>query len=368
MSFHEQIARLDFDALARRIDDTSSAQVERALASPRPGPEEVTALVSPAARGWLDELRARAAAVTTQRFGRVIHLYAPLYLSSHCTNRCAYCGFSADADIVRSALSLERAVENARVLHDQGFRHVLLVTGEDPARYGVERIEEVVRAIGDLFASISIEVFPMSHAEYARLASAGVDGLTLYQETYDPGVYAEVHRGGPKRGYRRRIEAIEHGGRAAFRTLGIGALLGLAPARPEAVALAMHAQHLSRRYWRSRIAVSFPRLVDAGRGFEIRHEVTDTDLVQMMCALRLALPDAEMVVSTREPAALRDELVGLAVTRMSAGSRTSPDGYLADGAGEQFGVVDDRSPAEVARMLVSRGYDPVYKDLDRTLR
>lgn len=368
MAFLEEISRVDFPALAQRIQAFTDRDVERALARPRPGPREVAALVSPAARSRMEQIERRASAVTVQRFGRVVNLYVPLYLSNRCTNRCVYCGFRHDARIVRTDLPVDRAVDNARVLRDQGFAHVLLVTGEDPAHYGVQRIEEVVRAIADLFHSISIEVFPMTSTEYERLEAAGVDGLALYQETYDPAVYESVHLAGRKRDYARRLRAPEEGGEADFRTLGIGSLLGLADWRTEAVALAMHAAYLSRRFWRTRIAVSFPRLVPASRDFAIPHPVSDEDLVQMMCALRLALPDAEMVVSTREPADLRDRMVGLAVTRMSAGSRTSPDGYLTEQAGEQFSVVDDRTPAQVARMLVSRGYDPVFKDFDQSLR
>jgi len=366
--FSDQIAPLRFEALAERIADATPAQVEIALSRERPGPGDLAALVSPAAVPSLQIIKERAGAITTQRFGRVVNLYAPLYLSNRCTNHCAYCGFTSGSDIERSDLSVEEAVENASILVEEGFRHVLLVTGEDPGRYGVDDIEKVVTAIGGMFHSISIEVFPMTADDYARLERAGVDGLTLYQETYDPGCYASMHPAGPKRDFAGRLEAVERGGGAGFRTLGIGALLGLAPWRCEAVAIAAHALHLSRRFWRSRIAVSFPRIVPAGRGFDPPCPVMDDEFVHMMAALRLVLPDAEFVVSTREPAALRDRLVGLAVTRMSAGSKTAPGAYVTRGAGEQFCVVDDRTPAEVADMLVRQGYDPVWKDFDRTLR
>ncbi len=368
MPFSEQMAPLRFEAIAERIAATTPEQVVGALSRERPGPGDLAALVSPAARPSMEILKGRAAAVTTQRFGRVVSLYAPLYLSNRCTNHCTYCGFASGSGIERRDLSVEEAVENAATLADEGFRHVLLVTGEDPGRYGVGDIERVVTAISGMFHSISIEVFPMTAAGYSRLERAGVDGLTLYQETYDPDRYATMHPAGPKRDFTRRLEAVEHGGEAGFRTLGIGALLGLAPWRCEAVAVAAHALSLSRRFWRSRIAVSFPRIVPAGRGFDPPCPVTDDDLVHMMAALRLVLPDAEFVVSTREPAALRDRLVGLAVTRMSAGSRTAPGAYVTSGAGEQFCVKDDRTPAEVAQMLVRQGYDPVWKDFDRSLR
>jgi 2-iminoacetate synthase len=216
------------------------------------------------------------------------------------------------------------------------------------------------------FDSISIETGQYPEEGYRRLVQAGIDGLTIYQETYVPEVYRSVHLRGPKHAYARRLAFMDAGGRAGFRTLGIGALLGLAPWPVEAYFLALHGWALSRVHWRSRIAVSFPRIRPAAGGYQPAHPVTDADLVQMICALRLFLPDAELVLSTREPAALRDHLVALGITRMSAGSRTSPGGYQEEEpGGEQFAVHDQRSPAEVARMLAARGLEPVWKDFDR---
>ncbi len=364
----DQLAGLDFEALQARIQQVSPREVQRTLGRERLRPRDVALLVSPAAAEQLDQLCARAAAITEQRFGRVMQLYAPLYLSSECTNRCAYCGFACDTDIPRRSLSVEEAVDNARVLHAEGFRQLLLVTGEAPRSYGVDRIEEVVRALEPLFDSISIEIFPMDTGDYSRLAAAGVDGLVLYQETYHRGFYQRVHLGGRKTDYGWRLDGPHRGGLAGYRSLGLGVLLGLAPWRTDVLALALHAAWLQRRHWRSRVAVSFPRLVHSERGFTASHTVSDSELIQAMVALRLVLPDAEIVLSTREPATLRDRLVGCCVTRMSAGSRTSPGGYLSDDPGEQFQAQDTRPPAEVARMLTKRGIDPVWKDMDRSFR
>ena len=268
----------------------------------------------------------------------------------------------------RTSLTPDEALANARVLWDEGSRQLLLVTGEAPRRYGVGEMERAVRTVSPLFDSISIEVFPMSTGDYRRLSGAGVDGLVLYQETYDPQRYTQVHLAGRKTDYRWRLEGLDRGGQAGFRSLGLGVLLGLAPWRPDAVAVALHAAWLQRRHWRSRIAISFPRMVWSQRGFEATHAVSDSDLVQAMAALRIVLPDAEIVLSTREPADLRDRLLGSMVTRMSAGSRTSPGGYLTEGLGEQFSAQDTRPPDEIARVLRSRGLDPVWKDLDKGFR
>ncbi len=367
-SFAEIIAGVDFAQLEERILAVRPEAVDRVLRQPRARPEDALVLFSPAAAQRLDALVQRAAAITEQRFGRAMQLYAPLYLSSACTNRCVYCGFSHDVVMERRSLNLDEAVANARVLHDQGFRQILLVTGEAPRHYGVDHIEQVARAISPMFDSISIEVFPMEQADYGRMGAAGVDGLVLYQETYDPGIYAEVHPAGRKADYRWRLDGPDRGGRAGFRSLGLGILLGLAPWRPDAALLVQHAAWLQRRHWRSRIAISFPRMVNSERGYAAAHTVGDRDFIQAMAAVRIMLPDAELVLSTREPAELRDRLIGSFITRMSAGSQTSPGGYIEEGLGEQFEAQDGRSPGEIARVLAERGMDAVWKDLDKGFR
>lgn len=357
---------LDAAAVQALVAGATPADVDRALRADPLQPRDVAALLSPAARPRLEVLARRSAALTRRRFGRVMQLYAPLYLTSACVNRCTYCGFSQELAIPRRTLSLDEVAAEAEAVRAQGFRHLLLVAGEAPRVVDVGYLEAVAARLSRRFDSLSIETGPFPLEGYRRLALAGVDGLTIYQETYLPDVYRQVHVKGPKHSYRRRLAFIEAGGRAGFRTLGIGALLGLAPWAIEAYCLALHGRALARAFWRSRIAVSFPRIRPAAGGYAPAHPVSDADLVQMICALRLALPDAELVLSTREPAALRDRLVSLGITRMSAGSRTSPGGYQAAAPGaEQFAVDDDRAPADVARMLLARGLEPVWKDFDR---
>lgn len=357
---------LDPGALEAALRACGPADVERALRREALDARDVAALLSPSARPRLEELAQRSARLTRRRFGRVMQLYAPLYLSSECVNRCTYCGFSQELPVPRRTLSLGEVEAEAEAIRALGFRHLLLVAGEAPRAVDVRYLEEVASRLSRRFDSLSIETGPFPEEGYRRLVRAGVDGLTLYQETYAPDVYRRVHLAGPKHSYRRRLAFVEAGGRAGFRTLGLGALLGLAPWQLEAYALALHARALARTFWRARIAVSFPRIRPAAGGYVPAHPVADAELVQMICALRLALPDAELVLSTREPAALRDHLVGLGITRMSAGSRTSPGGYREEAPGtEQFAVSDDRAPDEVARMLAGRGLEPVWKDFDR---
>ncbi len=364
MNFAAVVDQIDFARLRERLRASTTDQVRALLRQETIRDDDLPFLFSPAAGELIEEIARRAAHITVHRFGRVVNLYAPLYLSNACVNDCVYCGFAAHNRIKRATLTVDEAVAEAQALHDEGFRHILLVTGEAPRVFSVDDLITVVRRLTGRFASIAIEVFPMSLDEYRRLEQAGVDGLTLYQETYDRTVYAHCHRG-PKADFDGRLNAIESGGQAGFRSLGIGTLLGLKDWREEATLLAWHGRYLARRFWRSRVAFSFPRLRPATGGFSPPHPVADADLAQMLIGLRLALPDAEIVISTREPAALRDSLVPLGVTRMSAGSRTNPGGYRdPEGAGKQFDVHDARSPAEVARAIALAGREPVWKDFD----
>ena len=378
-SFATELAELHLQQLSEAIAQASSADVERALRlattkAPVLQDRDLVALISPAAIPYLETVAQCASRLTRRRFGRTMQLYAPIYLSNECVNRCTYCGFSQELAIRRATLDIHEVLAEGEALRTRGFRHLLLVSGEVPRLTNAAYVEKVVRALAPRFDSLSIETGTFDAADYARLARAGVDGLTLYQETYSPVVYRRVHLAGPKCRYATRIAALEDAGDAGFRTLGIGALLGLAPFRLEALLLALHGRYLSRRFWRSKIAISFPRIRATVGGFAAPHPVSDRDLVQMICTLRLALPDADLVLSTREPPALRDAMLTLGITRMSAGSQTNPGGYCQETSteeesrtGKQFQVEDLRSAHEVAAQIAARGLDPVWKDFDRAL-
>jgi 2-iminoacetate synthase len=307
----------------------------------------------------------KAHLLTQQRFGRTIGLFAPLYLSNVCTNACVYCGFNVHNPAERLTLTAEQAAAEGKHLHDLGFRHLLLVSGEAPQTVTVEYLTGVMERIRPLFSSISIEIYPLETADYRALIRHGVDGLVIYQETYDEKRYGEVHPAGKKRNYRRRLETPERGGRAGFRRIGIGALLGLNDWRTEGFFLALHARYLMRTFWKSHITISFPRLRPAAGGFQPPYPVPDIHMVQLMTALRLFLPDAGLVLSTREAPSLRDNLIPLGITSMSAGSRTEPGGYVHDSQAEaQFEIADNRSPQAVSDMIRRKGYEPVWKDWD----
>ncbi|MDQ4096731.1 MAG: 2-iminoacetate synthase ThiH [Actinomycetota bacterium] len=356
----------DLPVLRGRAGTATAADVDRALRAPshRRTPADFAALLSPAAAERLEDLAGAAHATTIRRFGRVVRLFAPLYLSNECVSTCTYCGFSAGNDVARRTLSVDEVRGEARALLDRGFRHILLVAGEHARIVSKDYLVACVEALAPEVPSLSVEVQVWDTATYERLVAAGCEGLVVYQETYDPGTYAAVHLKGKKRNYDWRLAAPDRGAAAGMRRLGIGALLGLHPDwRSEALALAAHARAVLRRWWRCDLTVALPRLRPAAGGYEPADPVEDAELVQLLCALRLFLPDVGITLSTREPPELRDALVPLGVTQMSAGSHTEPGGYAAPSEAEaQFEVGDTRAPADVASILRAAGYDPVWMD------
>jgi len=337
----------------------------------------------------LESMAALAAAATRQHFGRTMRLFAPLYLSNECVNNCKYCGFSRDNPIFRTTLTVDQVETEARHLVEQGFRNILLVAGEHPKFVSNGYLEACVERLAGFVPSVSLEVGPMEAAEYRPIVQAGADGLVVYQETYDRATYDVLHTAGPKKNFDWRLECPERAYEAGFRRIGIGALLGLGDWRTETLALVAHCDYLLRHCWRSAITVSLPRLRPAAGEFEPTHPISDRDFTQLIFALRLTFPQVGLVLSTREPARLRDGLMPLGITMMSAGAKTEPGGYTGAGremlhrtergkqvplistegeyATEQFAISDDRSPRDIACKLKSLGLDPVWKDWDQAL-
>ena len=392
VSFVREFNTLPLNGLLQCSSEAAPDQVRQALDKPRPALADFARLISPAAAPCLEEMALRSQALTRRRFGKVIRLFAPLYLSNECVNNCKYCGFSRDNPIVRVTLSVEDVLREARALRAQGFRNILLVAGEHPKFVSGPYLADCIRALHNEMPGISLELGPMETADYIPLAQAGADGLVVYQESYDRAVYADMHTAGPKRNFDWRLETPERAYAAGFRRLGIGALFGLGDWRREAISLAAHAEYLLRHCWKAQLTLSLPRLRPCAGEFQPPSPMSERDLVQLVCALRLLLPDAGLVLSTRESAKLRDGLIPLGITMISAGSHTEPGGYtgagreklhhtlrgrmveLAEGASEwssgatgQFDIADDRSPAEVADLLRRLGYEPVWKDWDAAL-
>ncbi|MFZ0916364.1 MAG: 2-iminoacetate synthase ThiH [Candidatus Udaeobacter sp.] len=353
--------------------------------------ERFELLIAPKSDEELEAMAQTSHSLTVQNFGRTMRLFAPLYLSNECINNCHYCGFSRDNPILRVTLDVAEVVAEAQHLGFQGFRQILLVAGEHPKFVSSDYLAECVHALAPDFSSISIEVGPMKTEDYMPIVEAGGEGLVVYQETYNRGVYAEMHTAGPKRDFNFRLDCAERGYAAGFRRLGVGALIGLSRWRDEAIALTAHLEHLFKHCWQAQITVSLPRLRPAAGGFRPLFSMTDRELAQLVCALRITFPQLGIALSTREGAALRDSLALIGVTMMSAGSHTEPGGYTRQGrehlhrtvrgrivapeyqdsedelATGQFEISDERSPAEIAAVLRRRGIEPVWKDWDQAL-
>src|SRR6516162_1070818 len=333
MSFVAEFNLLPVKSLVQTSLDTDTAAVRECLAKSRLSLTDFAHLISPAAASSLETLSRRSQQLTQQRFGKVIRLFAPLYLSNECINNCQYCGFSRDNPILRVTLTLEEVKREAKALKEQGFRNVLLVAGEHPKFVPVAYLEGCVRALHGEIPSVSLEVGPLETADYRPLVAAGADGLVVYQETYDRDVYAQMHTAGPKRNFDWRLETPERAYTAGFRRLGISPLYGLADWRYEALSVAAHADYLLRNCWKAQLTISLPRLRPCAGEFQPLTHMSDRDLVQLVCAFRLMFPDVGLVLSTREPAALRNGLIPLGITLISAGSHTEPGGYT--GAGKE---------------------------------
>lgn len=362
MSFLSEALRLNDEPLDQRFNAVTENEARTVLGRDHIDEGGFAALLSPAAAPHLEAMARRAHELTLRHFGRTISLFTPLYVSNHCANHCRYCGFAAPNAIPRARLGLDEVLAEGRAIAATGLKHLLLLTGEAPRKAGVDYLEECVRILRPMFPSISIEVFPMETADYERLTRAGVDGLTVFQETYDPVLYAELHPAGPKRDYAFRLDTPHRGAEAGMRVVNIGALLGLTDWRREIYATGLHAAWLQRRYPGVDVAVSLPRMRPHAGAFQPARLVSDRELVQAMTALRIFLPRLSITISTREAPDFRDNILPLGVTRMSAGVSTAVGGHAKPGQTGQFEISDPRSVAEMTDMLRSRGYQAVFKD------
>ncbi|MBC2593582.1 2-iminoacetate synthase ThiH [Ruficoccus amylovorans] len=378
--FSESLQRLPISELAYRSRHGDRDRIAALLRKGRAETlEDFALLTSPEAGEYLEEMAAVSQRLTQRFFGKAIRLFAPLYLSNECVNVCTYCGFSRNNDIPRLTIPVEVAEEQIAKIARQGFRSLLLVAGEHPKYVSNGYVGECIQAGLRHMPSVALELGPMDAADYAPLVQAGAEGLIVYQESYHQSTYESMHKAGPKKYFAWRMDTAERGYEAGFRRLGIGALYGLYDWRHETMAVAAHARHLLKHCWKAQISVSFPRMRPAAGGYQPDPSfiMSDREMVQVICALRMFLPQVGITLSTRERPELRDGLVKLGVTLMSAGSSTEPGGYEhfdedtwtpeADQPGEQFHIADERPPVEIAAMIRRQGYEAVWKDFDRAL-
>lgn len=365
-TFYDILSEHDWNAATSKIYACTPADVESALAKERLTLDDFAALVSPAAERYTKLMAQKSYSATRRRFGNTIQMYVPLYLSNYCSNHCVYCGFNCSNRISRTILDEAQIRREAEALRAKyKFHHILLVTGESPAKAGVEYIGRAIEILSEYFAQVSAEVQPLDTDEYKYLVSKGLHAVYVYQETYNKERYGAYHPRGKKADFRYRLETPDRLGAAGAFKAGLGNLIGLEDWRTEAFFTAMHLRYLENTYWKTKYSLSFPRLRPfAGEGgFSPGHPASERDLFQLICAYRLFSADVELSLSTRESSAYRDKVMPFGVTSMSAGSKTMPGGYADDnGELEQFAVNDNRTPAEVEAAIHSKGFEAVWKD------
>ncbi|CAM2781483.1 2-iminoacetate synthase ThiH [Chryseobacterium flavum] len=364
-SFKDVFENYQWDEVKDKLEKVSLSDVRYSLQKKNKTLDDFLNFLSPAASQELELMAGMTQRLTQKRFGKIIQLYAPLYLSNECQNICTYCGFSLDNNLKRKTLSDIELMIEASVLKSMGVNHVLLVSGEAGKIVGVPYFQNAVRRLKPYFSNISIEVQPLLEDEYRLLHEEGVHSVLVYQETYHQEVYRQYHPKGKKSNFHFRLETPDRIGRAEIHKIGLGVLLGLEDWRVDSFFNALHIDYLQKQYWKSKFSVSFPRLRPAEGIIEPNFIMEDKDLLQLICAYRIWNEDLEISISTRENEVFRNNIVTLGATTMSAGSKTNPGGYSVDKDSlEQFETSDERSMEEIKNMIRKAGYDPVMKDWD----
>ena len=367
-SFNEVFESYSWDETKASIYDKTAADVERALSNTQRNVEDFKALISPSALPYLEDMAQISQRLTLDRFGRVIQMYIPLYLSNECNNICTYCGFSYDNKVRRRTLNPMEIMQEVAVIKGMGYDHVLLVTGEANQTVHTDYFKKVLDLISPHFSHISMEVQPLDVADYETLIPHGLNTVLVYQETYHQDDYRKHHPKGKKSNFLYRLETPDRLGQAGIHKMGLGVLIGLEDWRTDSFFTALHLSYLEKQYWQSKFSISFPRLRPFSGGLEPKVVMNDRELVQLICAYRLFNSEVELSISTRETQAFRNQVIKLGITAISAGSKTNPGGYEVEPQSlEQFEISDERSAQEIAAMIRKQGYEPIWKDWDRSL-
>ena len=344
----------------------TEADVRRALAHENRSPEDFAALLSPAALPLLEEIAWCAREETRKHFGNSVFLFTPLYIANYCENYCIYCGFNCHNKIKRAKLTSEEMEAEMAEIARSGLQEILILTGESKAKSPVEYIGEACRIARKYFKVIGLEVYPMNTDEYAYLHRCGADYVTVFQETYNSDKYETLHLAGHKRVFPYRINAQERALMGGMRGVGFGALLGLDDFRKDAFATGMHAYLLQKKYPHAEISFSCPRLRPIINNDRINpKDVHEAQLLQVVSAYRLFLPFAGITVSTRECERVRNHLVNIAATKISAGVSTGIGTHVKeveDKGDEQFEISDGRSVKEVYEALKELELQPVMAE------
>ncbi|OEG69550.1 thiamine biosynthesis protein ThiH [Candidatus Endomicrobiellum trichonymphae] len=364
MPFYDIKQQYDTFDFENYIAGVSDKMVESSMQKEILNDMDFLNLLSPKALNHIEEMAQKAHETSVKYFGKGILLYAPLYVSNFCINNCIYCGFSTKNKIKRKVLSFEEIEENCKIVSEYGIHHILLVTGESNVKTPLSYLKKCVEILKNYFDVVDIEIYPLDESGYKELADAGADGLTIYQETYNEKLYKLLHTKGAKSDYKYRLETCKRAGRANYRNLNVGVLLGLNDFVSEIFFAGIHAKYLQRNFPSAEIGMSFPRLRPAAGAYKPKTIISDKNLIQAICAVRLFINRINITVSTRESKELRNNLIPLGITKMSAGSSTEVGGYAekrkcSDG---QFKINDTATVDEVKKMIYQKGYQPLMKD------
>ena len=364
--FKVEFDKHNWNEVQSTIYSKTGQDVQRALSGARRDIEDFKALISPAAAPYLEQMAQLSRRITQKRFGKTVQLYAPLYLSNECQNICNYCGFSFDNKLRRKTLSPIEIMQEAEYLKQQGFEHILLVTGEATKTVGIDYLQKAIWLLKPHFANISIEVQPLEEDEYKTLVAEGLYAVLVYQETYHKENYKLYHLKGKKSNFDYRLDTPDRLGNAGIHKIGLGVLIGLEDWRTDNFFTALHVNYLEKHFWQTKYSISFPRLRPATGLIEPKVAISDKELVQLICAWRIFNEEIELSISTRENELFRDHVIQLGATTMSAGSKTNPGGYTVEPESlEQFEIDDSRSVSEVKQMIERKGYKAIWKDWEQ---
>ena len=362
---HDQVMKhLDCD-----FSVYTSADVERALSKPSLTIEDLKALLSPAAEGYTEQMANLAREKTSRYFGNSVYIFTPLYIANHCNNYCVYCGFNRYSPVKRMKLTIEQIEHEMQVISKSGMEEILILTGEDQDRSPVDYICKACTLAKKYFRTVAVEVYPMNVSDYRRLHECGVDYVTVFQETYDKEKYEKYHLSGRKRIWRYRFDAQERALMAGMTGVSFSALFGLSDHRYDALATALHAYFLQRKYPHAEISLSCPRIrpsIDSG--YTVENAISESELCRILCAYRIFLPFAGITVSSRESEKFRNGIVKICASKVSAGVSTGIGDHESKYESnvstdtEQFEINDGRSLEKMKNDMTECGLQPVLND------
>lgn len=366
MSFYNTIERFRSFDFQECWSNVQADDVLRSINEKSPNYEDLLNLLSPAAEEVLEDMAVKARELSLRHFGRTILLYTPIYIANYCVNKCSYCGYNFENSICRKKLTLKEIGLESESVAKQGFKHIILLTGESQIHSPTSYIVDAIKVMKEYFSSITLEVQPLSEEDYRKAVEAGAEGLTIYQETYDEKIYDRVHLSGPKKNYKFRLDTPERGARAGMRSISIGALLGLGDFRKDAFFTALHGEYIRKKYPHVEVTYSPPRIRPCEGGLKELNPVEDKKMVQVMLAYKIFAQQSGINISTREDHYMRKNLIPLGITKMSAGVSTEVGGHALKSKGtSQFSINDEGTVEEIKEMIIEAGFQPIFKDWER---